>query len=381
MGAVNRFVASACLLLFATACGATTSVSNGQAGALPVEEWCAQYRDIMTSIRPDQEPPAMDGPEFRSLLDKLSGLAEQAPDEIRDDLRTLWTAPPDLLNSPVPTGPQAPPEIPEQPPEQAMRPFRWINDNCGDEAPFTGPSGADGIPADFPENRPVGDWQAVQRGTVGPSTWTFFRTGASDGGVCVAFESDPSHMDWEARIRAQSPIPAGTPFPPLAPPGLSAPPPIPSAPPGMPPPPIPPPPVAGDMGIGYQGKLPQCGPAPDRFQRSEPVVFWVTDQDPTNHYNVLAGLVVAGTRSLTVTYQDGSEQVVTPVDGTFVVTYDAKRHVATVVPDLGPGSHVTCTPLPTNGLPAGTPDFLSMGCNGSTTRLAPPVPPVGQPKG
>lgn len=376
---MNRAFAAACLLLVATACGTATTLSNGQARALPVKEWCAQYRDITTSIRPDQEPPALDGPEFRAILDKLRGLAEQAPAEIRDDLRAMWTTPDDPLNPPAPTGPQTTPGIPDQLPEQAMRPFRWINDNCGDE-PFTGPSGADGIPTDFPENRPVGDWQAAQRGTVGPSTWTFFRTGASDGGVCVAFEADPSYLDWEARIRAQAPIQAGTPFPPIAPPGLSAPPGIPSAPPSIPLPPVGPPPVPADLGIAYQGKLPQCGPAPDLFQRSDPVMFWVTDQDPTNHYNVLAGLVVAETRSLTVTFQDGHQQVVTPVDGTFVVTYDAKRRIAKVVPDLGPESHVTCGPLPQDAMPAGVPDFLSMSCQGSTSRSGMPVPPFGLPK-
>ena len=380
MGVVNRFVASACLLLIATACGATTSVSNGQSGALAAKEWCAQYGEIMTGIRPDQEPPAVDGPEFRAILDKLRGLADRAPAEIRDDLRAMWSAPDDLLNSPAPPGPQTTPDIPDQLPEQAMRPFRWINDHCADAAPPTGPSGIDAIPPDFPDNRPVGDWQVAQRGTVGKSTWTFFRTGASDGGICVAFEADPSYMDGEARIRAQAP--AGTPFPPLAPPGLSAPPGvplppgIPSAPPGIPLPPVPP-----DLGITYQGKLPQCGPAPDRFQRSDPVMFWVTDQDPTNHYNVLAGLVIPETRSLTVTFQEGTQQVVQPVDGTFVLTYDPKLHVAKVVPDLGPGSKVTCGPLPNEGLPAGIPAFLSMGCNGSVSRTAPPVPAVGQPKG
>jgi hypothetical protein len=147
----------------------------------------------------------------------------------------------------------------------------------------------------------------------------------------------------------------------------------------MPVPPVAPPPVPTDLDFGYQGKLPQCGPAPDLFQRSDPVMFWVTDQDPTNHYNVLAGLVVAGTRSLTVTFQDGSQHVAKPVDGTFVVTYDATLHVSRVVPDLGPESHVTCAPLPHTGLPAGTPDFLSMACNGSINRSAPPAPPGATP--
>ena len=64
-----------------------------------------------------------------------------------------------------------------------------------------------------------------------------------------------------------------------------------------------------------------------------------------------------------------------PVDGTFVVTYDPKLHVAKVVPDLGPGSEVTCGPVPQDTMPAGVPDFLSMFCAGSVSRSGMRVPP------
>lgn len=390
---MNRFFASACLLLVATACGAATSVSSTQSGAFSAKEWCAEYRQVLTGAGfsiPDagsgtapvgpQDLPEPSEAQLVSMLEKLRPLADKAPAEIRDDLQAMWSVPEEVLRGEVPTGP--PPENWEAFLAQQSDALRWINDTCG----VTGPSGEERLPPDFQEIRPVGDWRAVQNGTVGKFAWTFFRTGAADGGVCVAFEAEPSYVDWEARIRAQIPIGSPTPFPPIAPPSLSDPSPDPSdtaLPPGAPVPPVGPPPVPG---LDYKGKLPQCGPAPDLFDRSDPVMFWVQDQDATNHYNVLAGLVVGSARSLTITFDQGGQQIVTPIDGTFVATYDAKLRVAKVVPDLGPGSQVSCAPVPVGAvsIPNLTPPVpippISLSCQGSVNRSGVPMPPVGQPK-
>ena len=352
---MNRLFASACLLLVAAACGAGTSVSVTQPGALAAKDWCAQYRQVISSTGLDEGPPDLAGPAFLSMMEKLKALADRAPAEIRNDLRATWTVPEEMLRS-MPPPPAAVPDNPDelmaQPAQDLERAMRWINDNCGD-GPSMPPMPASDARPEFAE--PVGDWEAVQRGTVGPSKWTFFRTEATDGAVCVAFEAQPSYIDWEGRLRAQVP-PGGA-----VPPG-------------------PPPMVPEGIGAGYKGKLAQCGPAPDLFDRSDPVVFWVQDQDATNRFNVLAGLVVDSARSLTVSFEEGGEKVVVPVDGTFVATYDATLRVAKVVPDLGPASQVSCEALPQDGLPAGMADVLFLTCQGSTTRDGRPEPPFGLPK-
>ena len=365
-GIVKRIFAAACLLLAATACGAETSVSVAQPGTLPVKEWCAEYRQIFVDSGfpfpdagggafPVGTPSPPEATVFVSMMGKLEALADSAPVEIRDELKALWTVPPGALTSP-PSIPSIPfPSIPDDAGERLAQrlehPMRWISDHCGPEMPpgppSGPPSGEDLPPLDIP--RPVGDWQAVQRGSVGNSRWTFFRIEASNGGACVSFEADPSYIDGQARIQAQ------------APPGISV-------------PPIPPPSVPDVPGLSYKGKLPQCGPKPDLFGRSDPVVFWVQDEDETNRYNVLAGLVVDSVRSLTITFREGGQKVVKPVDGSFVATYDAKLHVAKVVPDLGPGAQVSCAPLPPGGGPPGVPDYLALACNGSYNPAVIPPP-------
>jgi len=349
---VKRFLAAACLLFAATACGAETAVSVAQPGALPVKEWCAEYRQVFTDFQggvvpggPESLPAPAD---FLPMMEKLQSLAERAPADIRDDLKGLWTVPPGALTTP--------PSIPSIPPVPAIsddagkalvqrldRPMRWVSDNCGGAPPpgVDVPPGA-GSPVP-PMSHPTGDWQVVQRGTVGGSHWTFFRTAASDGGTCIAFEAEPGYIDWQARIGQN------------APPGVSL-------------PPVPPPSPPDDLGFAYKGKLPQCGPNPDLFGQSDPVVFWVQDQDETNRYNVLAGLVMDSARSLTITFQEGGHEVVTPVAGSFVATYDPHLHVARVVPDLGPDAQVSCEPLPPGGGPPGAPDVLALACNGSYSR-------------
>jgi hypothetical protein len=72
-------------------------------------------------------------------------------------------------------------------------------------------------------------------------------------------------------------------------------------------------------------------------------------------------------RSLTVTFEEGGRQVVTPVDGTFVATYDPKLHVAKVVPDFGPTAQVSCDPLSEEGRPAFLPEALALACSGSSS--------------
>jgi hypothetical protein len=310
-------------------------------------------------------------------MQKLEDLGERAPAEIRDVLFAGWTLPDEALRA-GPTGP--PPQNLEALLEPQTKAVRWINDNCG--TPLGGPAGPGSIPPDQYSIEPVGDWQAVQQGKVGPSAWTFSRTEATDGGVCVAFEANPTNIDWEGRIGAPLPPGTPTPFPPTAPPSLSAPP---AAPPSMPvpavpPPPVSPPPVPTGMSLDYKGKLPQCGPAPDLFERSDPIMFWVQDQDPTNHYNVLAGLVVGSARSLTVSFEGGATKVVTPVAGTFVLTYNAKLRVAKVVPDLGAASQVICEPVPESTAPPGVPAFFELSCRGSVTRSNPAVAPFTPPR-
>lgn len=352
---MNRVLAWGCLLL-ATSCGAGTSVSVTQPGALAVKDWCAQYHQVVDATGLDEGPPAVDGPAFLAMMAKLQTLADRAPAEIRDDLQAVWMTPEEMLRSmppPPAAGPDNADELVEQSADLLERPLRWVLDNCGDEPSLPVPPGGDLRSPEFPE--PVGEWEPVQRGAVGGSKWTFFRTEATGDAVCVAFEAEPSHVDWQGRLRAQVP-------------------------PGMPVPPMPPPMVPEGIGAGYKGKLAQCGPAPDLFERSDPVVFWVQDQDATNRFNVLAGLVVDSARSLTVTFEEGGRQLVSPVDGTFVATYDPQLHVAKVVPDLGAGSKVTCEPLAYGGLPAGLPDVLSLTCQGSTTRAGLPVPPFGLPQ-
>lgn len=216
----------------------------------------------------------------------------------------------------------------------------------------------------FGTSRPIGDWQVVQSGTLGGSHWTFFRTEASEGGECIAFESEPSNIDLNARIRAQAP--SGIPLPPL--------------------PPFPPPSIPESLGLSYKGKLPQCGPKPDLFERSDPVIFWVQEQDATNHYNVLAGSVVDSVRALTITFEEGEQKVITPVDRTFVATYDAKLRVTKVVPDLGPEAQVTCEPTPVDmsSIPGLTPTVappIPLSCQGAYNRSGAPIPPFGLPRG
>lgn len=399
---MKRLFALAGVVLVATACGAQPSVSTARSAPLATKEWCAEYERILTgagsatpaepSATPLANLPEPLSPEILSAMEKLKNLGESAPAEIRDVLRAAWTQPDEALLA-GPTGP--PPHNWEALLEPQTKALRWINDNCG--TPLGESSGPAAVAPDLHPIEPVGGWQAVQQGRVGRSAWTFFRTGATDGGVCVAFEANPSNVDWEARIGA--PLPAGTPipFPPIPAPGLSVPPaaaggmpgpavpppPVPplglSLPPAVPPPPVPPPPVPTGIDLDYKGKLPQCGPAPDLFERSDPVIFWVYDQDPTNHYNVLAGLVVGSARSLTVTFEGGDAKVVTPVDGTFGLTYDAKLRIAKVVPDLGADSQVICEPVPDSATPPGAPAFFEMSCQGSVTRSGLPAP-SGSPR-
>lgn len=90
-------------------------------------------------------------------------------------------------------------------------------------------------------------------------------------------------------------------------------------------------------------------------------------------------------RSLTITFEEGTKQVVTPVDGTFVATYDPKLHVARVVPNLGQGTQVSCEPLPLSETPPGgmvdVSGYLALSCQGSVQRSGLPIPPFGMPKG
>jgi hypothetical protein len=373
-GVVNRRFSSACLLLLATACGAETSVSVAQPGALSAKEWCAEYRQVLTNARfavPEsaagtippaaQELPVPSQAEFLAILEKLRALADKSPAEIRDDLKAAWEVPPGLLPSAPPVMPSTPDEAGLQVAQRLERPMRWISENCGDQIP------PDALSADralLGTSRPIGDWQVVQSGKVGASRWTFFRTEASEGGECVAFESEPSNIDLNARIRAQAP--PGVPVPPS--------------------PPFPPPSIPEGLGLSYKGKLPQCGPKPDLFERSDPVTFWVQEQDATNHYNVLAGSVVDSVRTLTITFEGGEQKVITPVDRTFVATYDAELRVTKVVPDLGPEAQVTCEPIPVDlsSIPDMTPAIplpISLSCQGSYNRSRPRIPPFGRPRG
>lgn len=368
---VNRLFASVCLLLAATGCGAATSVSSAQPGTSGAKEWCAEYRQVLTgagfSIRDSgggTVPPAVENlpepsqGEMLSMMEKLGALADQAPTEIRDDLKAAWEVPPGALTSAPSVMPSIPDDAGLQLAQRLDRPMRWISENCGDQMPPE--LASDALPS-FGTTRPIGDWQVVQSGKVEGSHWTFFRTEASEGGECVAFESEPSNIDLNARIRAQ-------------------------APPGVPLPPFPPPSIPESLGLAYKGSLPQCGPKPDLFERSDPVTFWVQDQDATNRFNVLAGSVVDSVRTLTLTFEGGEQKIVTPVDRTFVATYDAKLRVAKVVPDLGPEAQVSCGPIPVDvsSIPdmapaVGFPNALS--CQGSYKRSGLPIPPFGLPRG
>jgi hypothetical protein len=335
----------------------------GQSGTLSAKEWCAEYRQVFVDAgfptpglgegaAPLGAPSTPGATEFLSLMGKLNALADTAPAAIRDDLKAVWTVPPGALAAPasIPTNPD---DAGKALAERLERPMRWITDNCGGETP-SGVPPTENLQA--PElSRPTGEWQPVQQGSVGDSHWTFFRTEASDGGACVSFEADPSYMDLQARMQR-------------------------SAPPGMTIPRVPLPSVPGDLGLAYKGKFPQCGPKPDAFGRSDPVIFWVQDEDETNRYNVLAGLVMDSARSLTFTFKEGDQKIVKPVDGTFVATYDPKLHVAKVVPDLGPGSQVSCAPLPKDHQPPGIPDVFALACQGSVSGSRLPVPLFGQPK-
>jgi hypothetical protein len=319
--------------LLVTSCGTQNAGSTTSSEPLSHSEWCAEYEELSANPEFDEPIEWLEQVEAGHEVGKLERLADLAPVEIRDDLRRVWR---------IPAGQrlQAPSDDWFESSMRLMeRPMAWISDNC---EPGLGPSDE----AEF--DTPTGAWEEVRSGTVRDARWTLYRTEASRDGVCVSFESNPPYTDLAARARLALGLADNIPVPTELPPQPDLP--------GYPP-------------LDYQGKRPSCGPKPDLFEQSDPVVFLVQDEHETNRYNVLVGLVMPGNAAVTVTFREGSEVAVPAIRDTFVLTYDAHLHIAKVVPDAGDRAKIVCEQV--EGLDAiPGPRFLSLACHGQYDRPA-----------
>lgn len=298
--------------------------------------WCAEYRRISTSSELTEwvnEAQTLADAKRRltsangldmlqRLAVQLQPLAERAPGVIRQDLLAVAQASEDPRRATGSDIARAPRSLIEA----ATRAMTWISENCNRDRPADNDEGEDQVPA--------GEWQLAQSGVVGDSQWTLHRTEASHEGVCVSFESRPPHTDGRAgRIQRTSESSTELSFPLESPPQSGG-------------------------GKLYKGKEALCGRGADLFEKSDPVVILVQDEHVANSYNVLAGLVMPGTRSLEVRFEDGGSRTVNPVVDTFVLTYNSTQRVSKVIPDLSSSTNVVCDREPLR------PEFFILLCHG-----------------
>jgi hypothetical protein len=144
---------------------------------------------------------------------------------------------------------------------------------------------------------PVGAWSEIGSGTWRDVSWQLFRTNASDGGTCFAYELSPHAVEVNPRVPEE----------------------VPGAEDRI---------EAEDRKKNeYQGHVPGCTGASHGPVAEQALDVLTYQQDPGVTYHLFVGTVANDVSAVNVLFSDGTTQTIVPKGGAFLVAFPGTTEI------------------------------------------------------